>query len=73
MPFITTPNCPGCGTHEVIEVTEAQAIEWKKPRGVRQPVQVVFPTLTVDQRERLITGLCGPCWDRTIGDEDDKL
>lgn len=71
MPYIQTPNCPGCGQYEVIEATEAQAIEWRKHKQDRRPVQQIFPTLTVDQRERLITGLCGPCWDREIGDPDD--
>ncbi len=33
--------------------------------------QRAFPSLTADQREILISGLCGSCFDETCPPEDD--
>lgn len=43
---------------------------WRKPReegGLL--IQDAFPELSVDQREQLISGYCGECWDTLWSDE----
>jgi len=39
-------------------------------RGI--PVAQAFPTLSLDQRELLITGTHPQCWDALFADEDDE-
>ena len=36
-----------------------------------QPVQAAFPRLTIEHRERLITGVCPGCWPRADPDPED--
>ena len=72
MPMIETKVCPGCKGTKMIEATPEQFAAWHQPRGERPLVQQIFPHLTVDDREMLITGWCGPCWDKEFGDPDDK-
>jgi len=35
-------------------------------------IQDVFPHLTPDQRELMISGICGACWDRMWPDDDEE-
>ena len=35
-------------------------------------IQCAFPDLTTDQRELLISGICGKCFDRVMGEEPDE-
>jgi hypothetical protein len=64
MPYITTKQCPQCGRHDTFEVTEEQL----RAREAGAKVQNAFPHLNVGQREQLISGLCGPCFDRLFGE-----
>lgn len=73
MPMIETKVCPGCKGTTMIEVTDAQFNEWHRPKSQRRKVQEIFPNLTVDDREMLMTGWCPPCWDKAFGDPDDEL
>lgn len=60
--FNTT--CPICCESDTIEVPVHQYMDWQMG-GL---IQHVMPQLTATQREQIISGICGPCWDRSFGE-----
>lgn len=72
MAKLETKPCPEPGHEgpktEMLEVTDEQ-LQWYYEGAL---IQVAFPDLTPDQRERLLSGVCAPCWDRLFpADEED--
>lgn len=65
--LVVETRCPGCGSVEVVEVDAQGHAEWR--RGER--IQRALPLLSDSQRERLMTGLCGPCWEEWAREEGD--
>lgn len=63
---VKTKKCPGCGEEGELEVSESGYIAWKG--GML--IQRAMPELTVDQREQLITGYHGECWEKLFSDEE---
>lgn len=59
--------CPFCGHSHVVEVNEADYLAWKGGALV----QDVFPYLSADEREMLVSGICPDCWDDMFGDSDE--
>jgi hypothetical protein len=68
--IIKSIHCPICSEFTTFEATEEQARQWQDPRGPH--VQDVFPELSADDRERLITGYCAPCWTSLFAEEDEE-
>lgn len=67
---IATPTCAVCGKAGEVEVIEAQYNSWKD--GVL--IQRAMPNLSEDEREMLITGIHGECWDKLFdADEEDSI
>lgn len=62
-------QCPFCGTAHVITVRFGDYAIWKYG-GLS--AQDVFPYLSADEREMLISGICPDCWDEMFGDEDNE-
>ena len=62
---ITTPACMECKETSTVEVTVPELKAWEA--GV--PIQKVFPHMTPDERELLITGTHSECWDAMFGEE----
>ena len=60
-------DCPFCGKESRV-VVPAQGL-WDWEHGAF--VQIAFPTLNADEREQVMTGTHGPCWDAAIPEEDD--
>lgn len=60
--------CKGCGELIVIEVTQEQNDELAKPRSERKNIQDILleSDYTDDEREILISGFCGQCFDRMV-------
>lgn len=58
-------QCPFCGRGNEVEVNEADYWDWSDG----ELAQVAFPYLSADEREMLITGICGKCWDSMFGDD----
>lgn len=58
MTFLVT--CPHCKEETGLRVPSAGAVEWQ--RGAL--IQDAFPDLGETDRERLLTGICQPCWDK---------
>lgn len=62
---ITTPACMACDKTSTVEVTVPEFKAWQA--GV--PIQNVFPQMSADERELLMTGTHGECWDAMFGEE----
>lgn len=59
-------RCIMCRTKHTLEVSTAGYRQWQE--GVL--IQRAMPMLTDDQRELLISGICGSCFDKTFEEED---
>lgn len=64
--------CSHCGGHNIVVVNERAYAEFK--RGGKN-IQQVFPDLSDEQRELILTGMHPECWDELFKptDEDDAL
>jgi hypothetical protein len=58
-------KCIFCGTTSVFELSKDGYDRWQ----AGEHIQSVFPELTADEREELISGTCAPCWDKQFGGE----
>jgi len=61
-------TCPFCHKDKVIEVDSTEYFKWRQGKIYEQDM-----SLTVDEREALITGICPECWEKTfsMSDEDE--
>lgn len=57
-------KCKMCGMSHKISVLKKDFEKWNMDTGKR--VQDVFPYLTINQRELLISGVCGECFDEIM-------
>lgn len=63
-----TVVCTSCqGVHSI----GATADQWNRYDSNREHVQTVFPELSADTREMLISGTCGTCWDAMFPEDAD--
>lgn len=62
-----TVNCHVCRKDQVFEVPEAGYRQWRD-RGAF--IQNALPTVDIAHRELLISGTCGPCFDKMWKEED---
>lgn len=60
----------GCQKLYDIPVTPEQFAEFNSGPASRH-VQQIFPNLSADDRELLVSGMCGTCFDATFADEPD--
>lgn len=69
--IFTTIQCPrwlgGCSTKQEIKVFTKDVERYSKGLMIQQ----AFPYLDDNQRERLISGICGVCWDKMFAERDD--
>jgi len=61
-----TRSCTVCHTVHVIEVDKEKYDRW---RG-GELIQNVWPELTIVEREIMISGTCGPCFDKLFGESE---
>src|SRR6185436_16180737 len=59
-----TRTCGNCRKEITLTVTAAGYRAWDQGRGAY--VQVAFPELDPGQRELLVSGICGPCFDEIM-------
>lgn len=64
-----TKYCRLCNEEHEIFVDTNDFIDWQEGKYVQQ----VWPNLTADDREVMISGTCGPCFDKMFGDEDEAF
>lgn len=60
-------TCRKCKGSETIAFSEDQEQRWRNGALI----QNVAPELTADQREVLISGTCGVCFEKMFGGDDD--
>lgn len=65
---VVDTECPECHRKTAITVVAVGYYRWK----AGEYIQVALPELTADQREALMTGYCGECWDKMFPPEDDE-
>lgn len=58
--LLLTIKCKICSENSSVSCVEGDYMEWKK--GVK-PIQEVLHYLDANQRELLISGICGKCFD----------
>jgi hypothetical protein len=58
--LIVETRCPGCGLGARVEVDAEGYAAWRGGELIHR----ALPLLSDSERERLITGLCDPCWDK---------
>jgi len=61
-------KCTKCGHEEMPELDVETYVQWKAGEG---RIQTMFPELSDDTRELMISSICGQCFDRMFADEDD--
>lgn len=64
---VRTKECPKCGDYAVLEVSA----EGLKLLNEGAFIQQAFPELSLDERERFISGFCPRCWAEIFADEDE--
>lgn len=64
-------NCSVCGkVHNPIVLDAEKFYRWKEDK---ECIQDVFPEMTEDQREILISGTCPECWKVLFPEEDEEV
>lgn len=58
-----TPRCIVCGESSIVEIDKEKFDRWQAGENV----QDVFPEISADQREMLITGTHPACWEKAFG------
>lgn len=61
-------QCRNCGDVHAINVDYDAFIAWKNRELL---IQDALPELSADERELLLSGTCGVCWDSWFGPEND--
>jgi hypothetical protein len=59
-------QCPSCGKSTILTVNNDDYQAWKSGKLI----QDAFPYLNTQQRETLLSGFCGPCWDNLFEEND---
>jgi hypothetical protein len=57
-------TCCICGNSHDVEVPYDGYVAWIDG----ELIQNAMPELSATLREMLMTGICGPCWDRSFGE-----
>ena len=65
--FVVWRTCVECRRRLLFSCSVAGFLEWRKGKCI----QDALPELTTEQREILISGLCGTCFDTYCGEEND--
>lgn len=61
-------KCPRCGSQKIFVVTDEQ---YEMYQSGDYHIQDIFPELSAASRERLISGICGKCWDELFKFEEE--
>jgi hypothetical protein len=61
-------QCRKCRDIVHLNVNERDVVAWRNGRSI----QDAMPYLTPDEREILISGICGPCFDAIFSPEESE-
>ena len=62
-----TEACRKCGDRHTMLVCITDYADWQMGKYI----QDAMPYLSADERELLISGICGPCFDKMFGDSEE--
>jgi hypothetical protein len=69
-----TFTCKRCKKDQSIIIADPSAYDrWKKAHDAKLPgnyIQNILPELTPDEREMLVSGVCGTCFDEMFKEKD---
>ena len=65
--MIVKKNCIYCKKEASIEVDETAYLAWQNKEG---HLINLMPKLTIEEREMLISGTCGECFDEMCNDDE---
>lgn len=65
---VKTKTCRICNKYELWVLDSVDVQRWQNG----ELIQDVFPKMSIDEREILITGTHGACWDKLFPKEDDN-
>lgn len=60
-------TCMVCNKTHAIEIDQDAFVRWMQG----ELIQNVAPELSDDDRELLISGVCGPCFDEVFGEDEE--
>ena len=63
-------KCELCDQDIPVAITEGEFVDWTLNHKTLPVVQDHFPQLSAEDREMLVSGVCGKCWDRLFPDEE---
>lgn len=67
VPQITfSRTCPHCSKQHFFTVPQADYDRWQGGALIQR----VFPRLSIDTRETMISGYCPKCWDAAFGESE---
>ena len=61
--YLVQVQCPVCMEQAHVIVPLSGYLRWQEG----ELIQDVMPSVSADDRERLITGICPSCWDKELG------
>lgn len=64
----TSLPCPMCNETLTTEIEGAFLYAYNRGGSITE----VFPNLSIDERERFISGYCSTCWTEMFGDDEDE-
>ena len=70
--YYVVVDCRMCQEFYQIPATPEQQEEMDKPRAERKFMQDIFPELPIEDRELLISGTCGTCWNKLFPDIEEE-
>lgn len=62
-------QCPICGKESNVEVEFEDYLKFQNGELIHN----CFPYLSIEDREKLITGICGKCWNTIFNESDDDI
>ena len=62
--------CPMCGKDNYVTVKESDYL--KHCENPRASIVDIYPYLSADDRELMISGVCSECWDILFPDEEEE-
>lgn len=67
--FTINTTCPICG--KITPVQIRRVADYKDYMLNGKHAQDAFPYLSAEEREMLISGVCGACWNNLFADEEE--
>ena len=58
-------TCPLCNSENTVDMEEAELEAYDNGALIQE----AFPNHSAGDRELVKTGICTPCWDRTLGED----